>query len=46
MIWLILLMVMIILLFSHLAVDNDTNIASPFSLVLRLNLSCIFDYRR
>ena len=30
--------------FTDLAVHNDTDIASPLSLVLRLNLSWIFGY--
>ena len=30
---------------SNLAVHNDSDIASPFSLVLCLNLGCIFDYQ-
>ena len=45
-IWLLLMILLVrLILLSNLAVHNDSNIASPFSFVLCLNLSCIFDYQ-
>ena len=42
---LMMLIWLLLMLLSNLAVHNDSDIASPFSLVLCLNLSCIFDYQ-